>query len=308
MTHLGGGARVALVGCGRWGRHILRDLNALGCSVTVVARSEAGVRRARDGDAAHVVADLRELGEVDGAVVATPTVTHAAIVEQLLDRAIPMFCEKPLCPDPDQARALDRAAAGRLFVMDKWRYHHGVEALARIAHAEELGPVRGLVTVREQWGSPHTDVDSLWVHLPHDLAIALEVLGALPPASSARAESIGDVPVGLHGTLGEGPWVLVSHSSVAPTTRRLVRLVCEGGTATLADGYDDAVLIRRGAPVRDVEPERRPIDLEWPLLRELRAFVEHIGGGPPPRSSAAEHAVIVERLSRLRVLAGLAPT
>jgi Trk K+ transport system NAD-binding subunit len=31
---------VGLVGCGRWGRHILRDLVALGCEVHVVARSE----------------------------------------------------------------------------------------------------------------------------------------------------------------------------------------------------------------------------------------------------------------------------
>ena len=58
-------------------------------------------------------------------------------------------------------------------------------------------------------------------------------------------------------------------------------------------------------PVRGAEPERRPIDPEWPLLRELRAFVEHVRGGPPPRSSAAEHVEIVERLVALRALAGL---
>ena len=54
MTEYGTGdrPRVALVGCGRWGRHILRDLIALGCEVPVVARSEASVERAREGGAA----------------------------------------------------------------------------------------------------------------------------------------------------------------------------------------------------------------------------------------------------------------
>jgi hypothetical protein len=34
-----------------------------------------------------------------------------------------------------------------------------------------------------------------------------------------------------------------------------------------------------------------------PLLAELRAFVEHLQGGPPPRSSAAEAVAIVERVA-----------
>jgi predicted dehydrogenase len=298
-------SRIGLVGCGSWGRHILRDLKALGCAVTVVARSPASVERARAGGADAIVAALDDLGPVDGAVVATPTSTHVAAVEALLPRGVPIFCEKPLCPDPGQARALAGAADGRLFVMDKWRYHHGIEALAAIARTGELGAVRGVVSVREQWGSPHRDVDTLWIHLPHDLAIGLEILGTLPPARAAAAETIDGAAVGLHGFLGSAPWLMVTHSSAAPLTRRIVRLVCEHGSATLNDGYDEAVLVARGMPRRGEEPERRPIDPEWPLLRELRAFVEHVRGGPPPRSGAHEHAEIVERLADLRALAGL---
>ena len=44
---------------------------------------------------------------------------------------------------------------------------------------------------------------------------------------------------------------------------------------------------------------------ELPLLRELRAFLDHLDGGPPPRSSAAEGAAIVRTISELRLLAGL---
>ena len=296
---------IALVGCGRWGRFILRDLRALGCRVTVVARSRASVERAQAGGAARIVADIGAIGPVDGAVVATPTSTHAAAIDALLPLGLPMFCEKPLCPDPREARRLADAAAGRLFVMDKWRYHHGIEALAGIARGGELGAVRALVSVREQWGSPHRDVDSLWIHLPHDLAITLEVLGTLPPVRDARAEVVDGAAVGLHGTLGGDPWVLVTHSTVAPTTRRIVRLVCEEGAATLADGYDESLLISRGTPDREGPTEQRPIDAEWPLLRELRAFVEHVHGGPPPRTRAAEHVVILERLAELRSRAGL---
>jgi hypothetical protein len=49
--------------------------------------------------------------------------------------------------------------------------------------------------------------------------------------------------------------------------------------------------------------ERRPISIELPLQRELRAVLDHLRGGPPPRSSAAEGARIVARIAQLHALA-----
>ena len=63
---------VALVGCGRWGRHVLRDLVTLGCEVVVTARSDESRARAEDGGAALVVRSVADLPAVDGAVVCYP--------------------------------------------------------------------------------------------------------------------------------------------------------------------------------------------------------------------------------------------
>ena len=68
----------------------------------------------------------------------------------------------------------------------------------------------------------------------------------------------------------------------------------------LPDGYSEHVVVATGD-----EPEKRPISTELPLLRELRAFVEHLDGGPPPRSSAREGAEIVKAIAELRRFAGL---
>jgi len=57
--------RVGLVGCGRWGRLILRDLKALGCWVVVAARSPASIANAQAAGADAVVADIDELPPVD---------------------------------------------------------------------------------------------------------------------------------------------------------------------------------------------------------------------------------------------------
>jgi hypothetical protein len=42
-----------------------------------------------------------------------------------------------------------------------------------------------------------------------------------------------------------------------------------------------------------------------PLERELAAFVAHLRGGRPPRSTAAEGLLVIERIAALRNLAGL---
>ncbi|MFN2492599.1 MAG: Gfo/Idh/MocA family protein [Pyrinomonadaceae bacterium] len=117
--------QVGLIGCGRSGRHILRDLFTLGCDVAVVSPSERRRSNARDAGAVHIVETVADLPTVAGLIVATPTSTHAAVIESLLERNVPIFTEKPLTCDRESAFRLARKAPHRLFVMDKWRYHAG---------------------------------------------------------------------------------------------------------------------------------------------------------------------------------------
>jgi predicted dehydrogenase len=151
-------------------------------------------------------------------------------------------------------------------------------------------------------------VDGIWILAPHDLAIALEILGAIPPARSALAERVEDEATGLIALLGDDPWVVFEISTRYPEYRREIRLHCRDGVAILNDGYSQHVQVTRNVDLRESKApaaELRPISAEFPLLRELRTFVEHLAGGPPPRSSAADGALIVSAVAELRQLAGL---
>jgi predicted dehydrogenase len=301
-THRDGrnASRVALVGCGRWGRHILRDLLELGSAVVVADPAADGRAHARSAGAVAVVCDALELPSVDGAIVATPTVTHAAVLDGLLPRGVPVFCEKPLTADAASAADLAARGGARLFVMDKWRYHPGIEALRDLARSGELGPVRSLRTTRVGWANPHADVDAIWILAPHDLSIAIEILGRLPEPRAAVGEQLGGRAVGLLGVLGDDPWVALDVSVATEEMRREVRLQCRDGIAVLADASRENIqIVRHGGPV-----EQRPIAPEPPLRRELGAFLAHLAGGPPPKSSGADGAAVVSVLARLRVLAG----
>jgi predicted dehydrogenase len=304
--------KIGLVGCGRWGRFILRDLLSLGVSVSVVARGEDARRAGEAG--AQVVGRLDDLPAVDGIVVATPTTTHADVIEALLPRGTPIYCEKPLCDDAERARRLAAAGRGRLFVMDKWRYHLGVLAIADIARSGELGPVVGLRTERLGFGHSHPDTDCIWTLLPHDIVIAREIFGRVLAPVAAVADQAGGGIAGLttmsvaHGGTNAGPWHVADIGIRSPVRRRTVTLLCRDGTVTLEDAYADHLVII-GNPPHDgtAEPRmtQRPIKVEMPLLAELTAFVGHLNGGPPPKSPVEEAAETVATIVQLRRLAGL---
>ena len=65
--------KIGLLGCGRWGRFILRDLKQWGAHVTVLAVGERSRMNAQEGQANAVVTRLEDMPAVDGYVVAVPT-------------------------------------------------------------------------------------------------------------------------------------------------------------------------------------------------------------------------------------------
>jgi predicted dehydrogenase len=298
--------RVSLIGCGRWGSNILRDLLALGCQVDVADPDFGARERSRSAGAGSAVPSLDRLPASDGIVIATPTSIHAATIREALACGKPIFVEKPLTSDVETAREFAEQAAGRVFVMDKWRYHPGIEELARIARTRELGAPLGMRLRQVGWGTRHGDVDAnvdvTWVLLPHCLSIALEVLGFIPDPKHAFAATIGGRTVALEGALGAEPWLVAEVSERSPVKVREFQLHCEHGVAWLDDGWADHISIATGdGPVI----EKRAVARTLPLYSELEAFVRHLKGGPAPRSSVQEGAQIVEAIAELRALAGL---
>jgi predicted dehydrogenase len=296
---------LGLVGCGLWGRTILRDLKGLGHTVWIVEPSPEARAVAKLADGA--VARLDDLPAVNGLIVATPASTHFAVVQAVLPRGVPILCEKPLTTDVGEARALVAQAGPKLFTGHIWCYHPGIEALAHLARSGELGPVQGLRSTRTNWASPRRDVDSVWNLAPHDVAIAQFILGEIPPPRFAQAELSAGRCVGLIGILGSHPSVVFEVSNRFREKRREVRLHCRNGVAVLADADAGAIEITR--PGTDLQPdlEIRAVSRESALTRELAAFCTHLAGGPAPPTTGAQGLAVVEAIVTLRHLAGLDP-
>ena len=295
--------KIGLVGVGPWGAHILRDLRALGAVVHAVARSPQSIERAKAGGAASIVASPDGLpAGCEGYVVANRTLSHLDAVEQLLLRGRPIFVEKPLTSDVPRAKRLPEEAHRLVFVMHKWRYHPGVIELARIAASGELGPVEGLRTFRLGWGTPHLDTSCLWALAPHELAISLAILAEAPRPIAAWQDALtrGEAAAVAHLKTRTGVPVTFEVSPSHPTKLRRIMLKCRDALVQLDDSNYGVVA---AWPIGAREPQLIRVGDELPLFGELRAFVEHVRGGPPPMTALHEEIEIIETIARIEALA-----
>jgi predicted dehydrogenase len=266
--------------------------------VEVVARSEASRSRAGSGGAHSIVGSIEELTAPDGVVVAVPTSVHAEVLDEVSELGVPIFVEKPLTNDPVVAQRF--RYRDELFVMDKWRYHPGVEMLRECVNDQRFGAMLGIQTIRHGLFNGHSDVDALWILAPHDLSIVLEVTGGIPEPVAAIGHIV-DGESSLLGILGGG--ISVDISSRSNIYRREVRVWFEKAVVAMADGHSDTLEVRTTRAGREPLADQIPVGSRLPLEAELSAFLRHLEGGPPPRSSAAEGVLNVERVQRLRDLA-----
>lgn len=301
---------IGLVGCGQWGQWILRDLVRLGCHCVVADLSETGREHAMGLGAQSCVSRASQLPqELDGYVVATPASTHHEVILSLLDRHRPIYVEKPLTDSAHTARHLAEIAPHRLFVMEKWRYHGGVQAIADLCRSGRLGKVRTLHCRRVQSGQSQRDVNPIWTLLPHDLSIVDHILGELPTAITADAtHGPNGEALSLHAVLKtEDVEVFITICSLSDHKERSLVVHLEGGTLSMVDPMADHILFKAATSAADEPSQRIPVGTEMPLLLELKAFVDHLQGGPPPMADAAQSArsvALIEQLLNMATSAG----
>jgi predicted dehydrogenase len=169
--------RVALVGCGAVVQHQHLPAYAASPELEVVAVCDpAADRRSAVGDLLDLPAHRRlataaELAELrdrpEAVVVATPTATHDAVIEELLDSGFHVVSEKPISPTVAGCASLARRAASRrrrLGVLHNYRFatmwRVSADELAAGAVGEPLGfdvrlvdpgPLPGLTPGQPMW-------------------------------------------------------------------------------------------------------------------------------------------------------------
>lgn len=179
--------QIAVVGCGYWGKNLVRNFWQLGALHSICDMTEQGRATARELAPDCVVVgrqdDILNSSQVAGVVIATPAETHFSLAQQALLAGKDVFVEKPLALTYEQGVELVRLAAASqriLMVGHVLEYHPAIATLRQLIEQGELGKIHYIYSNRLSLGKVRREENILWSFAPHDVAVILRLLGALP--------------------------------------------------------------------------------------------------------------------------------
>ncbi|HUT09880.1 MAG TPA: Gfo/Idh/MocA family oxidoreductase [Thermoguttaceae bacterium] len=189
-------SNVAVVGCGYWGKNLVRVFSELGVLHTLCdTDTSRRDKLAYSGDPPAFTDRLEDvLGNpaVDAVAVATPAVTHYEVVKKCLEAGKDVFVEKPLALTASDGQQLVELAEQRsriLMVGHILLYHPAVVQLRKLIDEGALGRVLYCYSNRLNMGMIRTEENILWSFAPHDISVMLHLLGEEPVSAEAEGQS-----------------------------------------------------------------------------------------------------------------------
>ena len=275
--------RTGVIGAGHLGRIHTKLLGQVdGADLVAVSDpstdSLARIDKASIGRDVFFFSDYRSmLDQVDAVVVASPTPTHAGIVDELLDAGKHVFCEKPLTIDGVSARRLAMTASRRNLTL-------------QVGHVERFNPaftalgdlscgVKYVEAVRaSSFPGRCLDVGVVMDLMIHDLDLIL----SLAEGAVAEVRASGTAVISDHEDIAEarvefecGLIANVRASRLSPSPTRSMQVYSDRGMANIDFSGPSLSTIRTSDAVRD-----RTFDLDLatdnPLTYRDTLFAEHL--------------------------------
>jgi len=192
MTRL----KIGVVGSGNWGRNHVRTVAGLAdAELVAVCDTEAKTREriARQHPGVLVTGELNDLLQrSDAVIVASPAGTHAGVARRCIEAGKPCLVEKPFALNVRDAEDVAKLGADRkvpVLAGHLLVFHAAVERLRTLVQGGELGKIFYLYGLRVNLGQVRQDENALWSFGPHDVSVALHLLGEAPVRVAAQGKS-----------------------------------------------------------------------------------------------------------------------
>jgi predicted dehydrogenase/acetyltransferase-like isoleucine patch superfamily enzyme len=310
-------AKVAVIGCGYWGRNLVRNFAELGALEGLVDAHAPTVEelRAKHGGRALSLEDALADSAIQAVAIAAPAAAHFALAKQALEAGKHVFVEKPLSLAVSEAEELCVIAERldrRLMVGHLLQYHPVFLALKALTRQGRLGRLQYVYSNRLNLGKIRREEDILWSFAPHDLSMILSLIGSEPVRVECSGgyflhQQVADVTT-THLAFPGGEQAHVFVSWLHPFKEQKLVVVGSEAMAVFDDGevwdrklllYPHRVEWRDNLPVPS-KAEAEPITVPQaePLRQECQHFLDCIASGATPRTDGREGVRVLRVLAR----------
>ena len=288
---------VAVIGCGIWGKNVVRNFYNLNALHTVCDLDEENRKNLKEQyPDVNIISDSNEIfnnPEIEAVAVVTPSHTHYKIVKKAIESGKHVYVEKPISTVSEEARDLTELAEKNnmvLMVGHLLMYHPVVNRLRMLIEEGALGEIRYVQSDRLNINYFKNDRSVMWDLAPHDVSMTSYILGKEPvrviSAVGASSDNNGIMDI-THVTIEyEGGIVAqISDSWIHPQKR--VNLLVRGTKASAM--FDDTLaenklqIFESSSPKVSTTEVIDYIEIE-PLKLECQHFLNCIKQGKQARS------------------------
>lgn len=295
--------RVAVVGCGYWGKNLVRNFHSLGSLEAICDVDEQSLEGFGKTYGVPVTPNYEELlgrREVQGIVIAAPATQHFELARRALVAGKDVFVEKPLALRVEEGQELVDIARQQqriLMVGHLLQYHPAILELRRLICAGELGRVQYVYSSRLNLGKLRTEENILWSFAPHDISAILYLLKEEPTSVAAHGGTylnprIADVTLTTFD-FASGVKAHVFVSWLHPFKEQKLIIVGSHMMAVFDDMETERKLllyphridwIDRLPVAHKADAQVVPLPVDEPLRLECQHFLECLAGRKKPRT------------------------
>jgi UDP-2-acetamido-3-amino-2,3-dideoxy-glucuronate N-acetyltransferase len=307
---------IAVVGCGGWGKNLVRNFAELGALHSICDNSPEVLKRfqslspaiKRESDYDSVLKDP----EIKGVVLASPAALHYKMAKAALEANKDVFVEKPLSLSVPNGEELIKIAKEKnriLMVGHLLEYHPAIVKLKEMVDSGKLGKIEYIYSNRLNLGKFRTEENILWSFAPHDISAILLLLNKIPVSVASHGgyylhENIADVTTSTM-SFSDGVKSHVFVSWLHPYKEQKLVVVGHKAMAVFDDTattnklqlYEHDIEWIEQTPVPHGQPSKTiEFPATEPLVLECQHFIDCIKSRQSPRTNG------VSALRVLRVL------
>ena len=300
---------VAVVGCGIWGRNIVRNFYNLNALHSVCDLDLENLKMVKElYPDVSTVTDFNEIldnPEIKALCIVTPSHTHFKLVKMALERGRHVYVEKPISTSAEETLILKGLAQKmnvKLLVGHLLLYHPAVNRLKMLIAQGVLGKIIYVQSDRLNINYFKNDRSVMWDLAPHDVSMIAHVTGKNPIkvlnaiGACCEFENICDI---THITIQFEDGIVghVSDSWIHPQKRVALLVRGEKATAILDDTVQEGklkVFDNKKNAQNDIEIFDY-LEIE-PLKLECQHFLNCIENDKTPRSDGENGYMIVKIL------------
>ena len=307
---------IAVIGCGHWGKNLVRNFSELGALAAICDPNDELARSYAEKYSVENLSFTAVINNsvVEGVVLAVPAPLHASMAIEAMNAGKHVYVEKPLAMNRDEAEKMIASAKKngvQLMVGHLLQYHPVFAAVREHVESGELGALSYIYSNRLSFGKIRSEEDVIWSFAPHDISMILSLTGEEPEFVRTESSSILQANIADTATIHmEFKSALKAHVNVSwlhPYKEH--KLVVVGREAMIV--FDDtkvwdeklglyrhAVESSGGLPSLDkAEVEYLDVVQSEPLRNECQHFLDVVSGSVKPLTDGSEGLSVLKVLS-----------